>query len=235
MGGSIAGAVEESGGEEVVPKPKKKKRRKKKVQRPKGGANVLTGVIGGMVGAAIGAGIWFCLARYAGLNLGIIAWLVGGLVGFGSKIGAGEDSDLVAIFAGGMALGAILGGQFMAINGLIMADRGMADLDLVYEMHQEMAKEVVAAEDDRELTRVLMDWYDEDYNPAEIKEYKQKDLPFMRKMATGNATKKEFQQFMTARLDPWDEFKTSFGIKMYIWIFFGIGTAYRIPGGGTED
>lgn len=218
------------------PKPKKKRKKKKKKSAKKlSGVNFPMGVIGGLCGAVAGTVIWYCLARYANMNFGIIAWVIGGLVGFGAKIGAGEDSDLVAICSAVMALLSILGGQYLAINALIQSGQDLADVDMIFEFEQEMAKEIVAAKTDRELTRVLNEMYDEEFTPADIKEYKERDLPFMKRMANGSATKAEYRKFMKTRFDVWEEFKTSLGIRMYIWIFFGIGTAYRIPGGGTED
>ena len=61
---------------------------------------IIAAIAGGVIGGLIGAAIWTAIAYFVGLEVGYVAWAVGGLTGFGVALGnrGGE---------GGLAMGAL--------------------------------------------------------------------------------------------------------------------------------
>lgn len=49
---------------------------------------MVKGILVGILAGAVCAGIWAAIIHYASMELGILAWAVGGAVGFGVAIGA---------------------------------------------------------------------------------------------------------------------------------------------------
>lgn len=81
------------------------------------------GFIGALIGGVIGAAIWAAIAYFSGYELGIIAWLLGGVVGLGMALGAGDESDTpTGVVAAMVAIGAIALGKFTAIHFLVERD-----------------------------------------------------------------------------------------------------------------
>jgi hypothetical protein len=77
-------------------------------------------IIGGLIGGAIGAAIWAGIALIADREFGIIAWLVGGLVGFGVAVGSkGQGSAATGVLAAIIALGSISAGKFAVVSILV--------------------------------------------------------------------------------------------------------------------
>lgn len=77
---------------------------------------LLKAAVFGLVGGAIGAGIWAAIAYVAHYELAFIAWLVGGLVGMGVRLGAGdEDGWTPGVLAGALAAAAVLAGKYAAV------------------------------------------------------------------------------------------------------------------------
>lgn len=79
------------------------------------GSSMVFALIGGVVGGGIGAAIWAAIAYFAGVEVGWIAWAVGGLAGAGSSIGArGHAGTTTGGLAAAAAVLAILAGKFVA-------------------------------------------------------------------------------------------------------------------------
>jgi hypothetical protein len=69
-------------------------------------------VVCGLIGGAIGAAVWAALAYYLNFEFAIVAWGIGGLVGFCCRAGAGASSGLVSgLIAAAIALASIAGGK----------------------------------------------------------------------------------------------------------------------------
>jgi len=69
--------------------------------------NYAQGVIFGAIGAAIGAAIWCGIAVATGVELGYVAWALGGLAGFGMQLGYGDANPKAGLTAIGLALAGI--------------------------------------------------------------------------------------------------------------------------------
>lgn len=75
------------------------------------------GMICGVVAGAIGAGIWAAISYNTGYEIGWIAWIIGGLVGFAVALGSQEEVGLgTGIAAGIIALGSVVGGKYATIR-----------------------------------------------------------------------------------------------------------------------
>ena len=75
-------------------------------------------VTGAVIGALIGAVIWAGISIVTGYEVGIVAWGLGGLVGFGAVIFKGEGLGLGALCAV-LTLMSIFGGKMIATDWII--------------------------------------------------------------------------------------------------------------------
>jgi hypothetical protein len=88
---------------------------------------MLFSVIGGCIGGAIGAAIWAAIAYFTQLEIGWIAWAVGGLCGAGCSIGArGHSGATTGGVAAVIAVVSIMAGKYIAGN-LILQSMGLAN------------------------------------------------------------------------------------------------------------
>jgi hypothetical protein len=78
-------------------------------------------VVGGAVAGAIGAGAWGAIAAFTFTEWGILAWAIGGFVGFGVRIGAREEDVGLApgLTALGIAMVAVIAGKFLAVHFML--------------------------------------------------------------------------------------------------------------------
>ncbi len=77
-------------------------------------------IIGACIAGVIGAAAWAAIAYFTGYELGILAWIIGGLVGFGALVGArGNGNMLVGLVAAVVAIGSILGGKYTVTTLLV--------------------------------------------------------------------------------------------------------------------
>jgi hypothetical protein len=72
--------------------------------------------IGGLVGGVIGAGIWAAIVYFTGFEIGIVAWGIGLLVGFGALVLSGGRAGAAGgVIAAVLALGAVLLGKVLVV------------------------------------------------------------------------------------------------------------------------
>jgi hypothetical protein len=78
-------------------------------------------VVGGGVAGAIGAGAWGAIAAFTFTEWGILAWAIGGFVGFGVRVGAREEDVGLApgLTAVGIAMVAVILGKFLAVHFML--------------------------------------------------------------------------------------------------------------------
>jgi hypothetical protein len=77
--------------------------------------NVFNGAIGAAIGGLIGTVIWAAVSYFLNVEVGYIAWAIGGLVGFGSAIGTKGGSSTSAIIAVIITIVAICAGKYIAV------------------------------------------------------------------------------------------------------------------------
>ena len=78
--------------------------------------NLFSGAIGGAIGGVIGAAIWAAIAYFAQVEVGYVAWAIGGLVGFGSAVGTKGGSATAGLIAVLITIAAICAGKYIAIQ-----------------------------------------------------------------------------------------------------------------------
>ncbi|UCD30335.1 MAG: hypothetical protein JSV03_07665, partial [Planctomycetota bacterium] len=86
---------------------------------------IVRGCIFSGIGALLGGAAWFIIAILTEYELGIIAWAVGGLAGFGMHLGYGQPSGRAGIAAAGIAFLGIVAAKAMIfvfiVYSMIMA------------------------------------------------------------------------------------------------------------------
>jgi hypothetical protein len=81
---------------------------------------LMLGVLGACIGGVVGAGIWALVAYQIHYEIGWLAIGVGALVGGGMAKGAqGYTGALTGLIAAVIAVGAVLGGRYMAISAIV--------------------------------------------------------------------------------------------------------------------
>jgi hypothetical protein len=107
--------------------------------------NFLMPAAGGVIGGLVGAAVWAAIAHFAHREVGWVAWGVGGLVGLGVRVAAG-DRDGPAF--GVLAVLAVLGGKFAAAHLIAGEVRdalvAVTDDDLMVPLAQAVVKERAA-------------------------------------------------------------------------------------------
>ncbi len=220
---------------------------------------MIRAIIGGFIGGAIGAAIWAGIALAFEVELGILAWAIGGLVGFGVAVGAKDTASMsTGVLAAILAIGSIAFGKFAAVS--IVVDRYVQK-----EFSQEALEQKLAANFDDDSAKMYMadsllqdagskgvvyKWPEgmnretaekpEDY-PKELwkdveKRWTGLDAP-AREKYKDDAKHAMVDQMMGAMGElkaaaKSEGFKASFSFFDAIWAFLAIGTAYRI---GCQD
>ena len=101
------------------------------------------GVAFGLVGAAIWAGIAYATNR----EIGFVAWAVGGLVGFGVRLGAGQwEGGAPGAIAAGVAILAIVAGKYAAVSLVIGKEMNnmaiaITDADMIEKIALDICRE----------------------------------------------------------------------------------------------
>ncbi len=77
---------------------------------------IAAGIIAGLVGALI----WAAIAYFAHIQLGFIAWVIGGMVGFAvAAASKGEADQVSGCAAAVIAIAAILGGKYITAMAIV--------------------------------------------------------------------------------------------------------------------
>ena len=98
----------------------------------------ILGVLGSITGAVVGAAAWCLIAVLTNYEVGIIAWLLGGLAGVGMALGYRQAHRAAGIAAAVIAVLGIVGAKVMIFSymereGLSLARQQLATLDLPTE------------------------------------------------------------------------------------------------------
>jgi hypothetical protein len=151
--------------------------------------NFLRALLGGMIGAIIGAAVWAAIAYFLHFNVGIIAWGIGALAGYGAlKLSSGDDHNTTGAAAVLAAVLGVLGGKYATASILVSGFMGQVatitpqsctDEDLVVILAEEELDAIEAADQTH-----LLKWpkgkdrgnaeYAEDYPENVAKKAKQK-------------------------------------------------------------
>src|SRR5690606_28446208 len=109
-----------------------RRRRKSGYEEPSVAVSCLFATLTGGLAAFIGAGIWITLILVTGYEVGLLAWAIGGVVGFGTLLGSREHivGGISGMIGASVALTAVTGPKFLLLGvGLMLGMQvGMGDL-----------------------------------------------------------------------------------------------------------
>lgn len=202
------------------------------------------GSLGAVVAGLISMGVWYGLVLATGYEFGIVAWGIGAVIGLAAVYLAKGGGVSLGLIAGVVALASILGGQILVTKAYV--DEILDEyLSGAYEEEIAFAQAATAAaEDDSELRRVLTEEhqkFDPDFegwriSSDDLQEFREQDLPGLREFAEEFPTREAYDQsvreFYSSPEMQWALVQDSFSLFTLLWLFLGVGTAYKIARGG---
>jgi hypothetical protein len=216
------------------------------------GSSRLVMFLAPVVVALLGALLWKFIAVTFNYELGLIAWLVGGAIGFSAAV-AGAKGQSAAVACAVLALLAILGGKYMAASSFISeATASVAaggefegmNLRTVYdELRVDAARFSEAVTDERSLREFLVErGYSEagdapSVTDEEIQSFKEFVQPRLETMLSNPQSYEEWKNDTLASdledISVVGVIIEDLGVIDFLFLFLGVGTAYRL-GMGTE-
>lgn len=177
-------------------------------------------VTAGLIGGLVGALAWAAIVYFFQLELGWLAWGIGGLVGFCVRATAGDEDKGPApgVAALGLATFSIVLGKYLAVvmllgglsAGTAQPSEEISKLELVNELNEPSPYETWADVPPEKQAIAERQWN------ALTTDEKQEMLSFQNTLET-TATQ---------------EFLRSFSLFDILWFLLAAGTAYRLGSGG---
>ncbi|MGD8886341.1 MAG: hypothetical protein PVF34_11995, partial [Gammaproteobacteria bacterium] len=195
-----------------------------------------------------GAILWNIVGNVFDYELGIVAWAIGGAVGYAVAI-TGSSGDKAAMTCAALALLAIIGGKYMLYSSFkddisqLIADN-IEEVRSVYDMQMIAVDAFENVTDEESLRHFMVDYeYTESYSTdnitdEEIGTFKAEIEPLL---TTYRSQKPSFDEWVKAsfedqigEISTFELIKENFGFLDVLFLFLGVGTAYRL-GRGAED
>ncbi|MEM1176579.1 MAG: hypothetical protein AAGI27_17430 [Pseudomonadota bacterium] len=198
-----------------------------------------------VVAALIGAWVWKFVAVTLEFEFGLIAWGIGGAVGFAAAM-AGARGVQAGIICGLLALASIGLGKYWAYSAFIdqfqetVAGVMTTDDEMVDYFEEEMADArlyVNGSGSDDFVRRFMVDrGYTDATSPgrvssAEVADFREYIEPALIEMADNPPDFDEWQESSVeaiGEMSPWAMVIESLGLLDIVFAFLGIGTAYRL-------
>jgi type IV secretory pathway TrbD component len=213
-------------------------------KRAFGEPNLMMGAVGAAVGGLIGMIVWYGLIVMLNWEFGILAWGIGGLVGFGCRTLGGGYSPKLGLIAAACAVVAILGGEFFGTRSKVDSFFQKMTKN-AYEERMEYAKQAVTKTTEAEMRAFIAENESDDdttltpeaVTAAQITEFKHEQAE-LKTFINGKPNKEEFLKELNGHLRSadmqWLIFKNSFSLWTLLWLFLGVGTAWRLGSGEVE-
>lgn len=200
----------------------------------------LMGAVGAVVGGFVGMLAWFWLIKLTGYEIGFAAWGVGVLVGLGAKLLGKQGSTMLGIVAGACALVAIVGGQYLAAKSAV--DEELAQwADEAFNERLKYAQTAAKVETDEDIRAFIAKDYEvaaSEISNEQVRDFRETELPELRDLASGKTTKeafnKDFNELKDSFVYKFLLLKESIGLFTLLWLFLGVGSAYKM-GSGSDD
>lgn len=213
----------------------------------------IAGLIGGVVAGAVGGGIWAAISHYGQVEIGWIAWGIGGLVGLGVAVGGGGKlGALGGIIAVVLSVAAIAGGKYAALQWDVSTAASDPEyLEIIDNRSDEflitwIADEIAA---DAEENGAELDWptpdpdermTEADYPPDIWSQAAaQWDTMSEEERATLRETVRDIEiRAYQAFLDEYaagQGFIDSFSLFDALWIFLAVATAWQIASSERQE
>ncbi len=204
------------------------------------------------VAAVLGAMLWKFVAVNFNYELGLIAWLIGGVIGF-AAIMVGARGPQTAMVCALLAILAIVGGKYMATVSFISEAsaaistngeiNGMDFKSIYKETLAEAVQFSTTVTDDASLRDFIVQrGYSDSKDAAlvtdeEIALFKQYEQPRLEKMMDSPQSYEEWKNDNLANkienLSPFDIILDGLGLLDVLFLFLGVGTAYRMGMGNN--
>jgi hypothetical protein len=197
------------------------------------------------VAALVGAWLWSFVAVTFEYEFGLIAWGIGGAVGFAAA-SAGSRGMQAGIICAVLAFGSIVAGKYWAYSAIV--DQYQEAFTVAMEADDEM---FAYYEEEMEDARLFVDGSGSDifirrfmvergYTYAadaasvgrdELAEFREYVAPELRSIAMDPPGFEEWQTRSSeslAEISPWAIMREEFGLLDIVFAFLGIGTAFRL-------
>jgi hypothetical protein len=196
--------------------------------------------------ALLGAMLWNFIAVAFEYELGLVAWGIGGAVGFAAAA-VGSRGQLAGIVCGVLVVMSIMGGKYMAYGtfqeqaaAIIteMQNEAGEEMRAVFDEEMYDAQVFAATVSDETSLREFMveNGYSYAMDPAsvdsdEIDAFNEYNRPRLTRFASNPPT---FGEWISGAFDEIDDISTmglvmdSFGVLDLLFLFFGVGTAFRL-------
>ncbi|HFD13030.1 MAG TPA: hypothetical protein ENJ32_11275 [Crenotrichaceae bacterium] len=202
------------------------------------------------VAAFLGALLWKIIAVKFNYELGLVAWIIGGAIGFGAAL-FGSKGHIAGVVCGILALFSILGGKYMATetfrSELVSTFTSSAEL-YDTEMKQAYEEELLAAKtfeyessDEAYLRRFMLDY---DYtDSSDVESISDEEIQFFResiqpRLEMLELNPPEYEQWIEEGLQAGVKdistlalMKEDVGVLDFVFLILGIGTAFRLGRG----
>ena len=204
--------------------------------RPAPPPNAMRLVIAGALAALVGAGIWAAVTALTDTEFGLIAWGIGGLVGFVMSKVTPERSVKLGVYAAvlaalGLAVGKVAtlrmmvptyGREMVLSNDELMAGAFAEDMRRNERYSPEVSVQLAALSASDTVPDAL---FAKMLDEAQLR------------MANASAEEKEriaggFADRILADLDLGEQFGSSLSLFDLLWFFLAIGTAFKLMRGG---
>lgn len=203
---------------------------------------LLKWVLGGLIGGLLGAIVWVAIAYLAHVEIGWVAWGMGGLVGLGVRLAAGDEmGPKPGIVAAILAIVTVYAAKYLTVYLIIAAEMPKVEVtanDLIVDLADQVVVE-------RTTKRQRVNW-PKGTRPEMTAS--QADFPAdVWKEATARWNKlgeAEQQQRLAARRKEiagalselkssirGEAFKKSFGPLDLLWFFLATATAFKVGSG----
>ncbi len=198
-------------------------------------------IMAGCVAALLGAFLWKFIAVTFDYEIGLIAWGIGGAIGFAVAL-TGAQGEKTAIFCGVLALVSIMGGKYMAVEVFKNEWNTLFDDPEMYRVAYEEEKSISTyyveeVHDETSMKVFMVEFaYTEAYSAQnvgddELMEFKQSTDPRLRRLASNTMSFEEWKILSMAEvqnLSTWSILKENIGVLDVLFLFLGIGTAYQL-------
>lgn len=208
-------------------------------------------LVAAALAALAGALVWKLIATVFNYELGIIAWGIGGLVGFAAAK-LGSRGDIAGVICGVLALLAIFGGKYLVVDGykseianVLSAEYGNDIFQAAYEEGTSAAQAYAANVHDETSLRQFMveQGYTEETIPdaisaEEVALFKEYSAPILEQMADEGLSMEDWKattfdavQTGIDGISTFDLMKEDFSWIDLLFYFLGVSTAFRLGRG----
>jgi hypothetical protein len=204
------------------------------------------GLLGAFVGALVGMGVWYGLTVATGYRIGIVAWGVGALTGFGARLLGRDGNTALGVVSALFAALAIIGGGTLAAHHMLMKELGgLSHENILHEVYVEkakVAKEAGPLETDAQIKAFLAkreEVPEEQVTAENVASFKKDELEEVKQLASGQMTEEQFIKrnqtetkvatgIVTAVGWVAAFFGSVFSLWTILWLFLGCASAYKI-------